>query len=226
MRAFRAGELAILTGILVGSPVCAAVKVQMIEGRPLVDGVYVNGHGPYRFLLDTGTTANHLDPKIARSIGFKPAFRTELISSTGITYAPGVDGIEVVLDSVRADGQRFLFAGIDVIQQIAPSVQGVLGQAFLSHFDYLLNLREKRIEFGKRAPQGNRNPDTPSRLTGPAGGRHQPGRAGAGFRHALDHPLRRRHQRALGGDDHHVGLLEDRHRGAQASDWRPHLLAR
>src|ERR1700722_3588655 len=129
MRFLRIGEAAVLTGFLVAGQARAAVKLQMMEGRPLVEGVYVDGHGPYRFLLDTGTTSNHFDPKLARSIGFEATVRTELISSAGVTYVSGMDGMEVALDSVRADHQRFLFAGVDVIQQLAPGVQGVLGQA-------------------------------------------------------------------------------------------------
>ncbi len=107
----------------------------------MVHGVYVNGHGPYSFLLDTGTTANHLDPKLAQAIGLKATFRSQLVSSTGSKYVPGTDGVEVTLGSVHAEGQRFSFTGVDLVRQLTPGVQGVLGQTFLSHFDYLLNLR-------------------------------------------------------------------------------------
>lgn len=82
----------------------------MVEGRPLLNGVFVNGHGPYRFLVDTGTTLNHLDLKIAQSIGLKATFRTELISSGGVSYATGADGIEIAVGPVRSDRQTFLFA--------------------------------------------------------------------------------------------------------------------
>ena len=144
--------LAALAVLLIGGPARAAVKLQMIQGHPVVHGVYVNGHGPYSFLLDTGTTANQLEPKLAAAIGLKPAFRSELVSPAGVVYAPGTDGVEVRFDSVRAVGQRFLFTPIEPILQITPGVQGVLGQTFLSRFDYLLNLRRKQIEFGKRPP--------------------------------------------------------------------------
>lgn len=153
MGVFRAGGVALLAGLVLAGPAGIAARLQIIEGHPVVEGVYVNGHGPYRFLLDTGTTANHLDPKLAQSIGLAPTLRRELVSLTGVTYAPGADGIEVDLDSVHAGGQRFLFTGVDVIRQLAPGVQGVLGQAFLTDFDYLLDLKGKRIDFGKREPQ-------------------------------------------------------------------------
>ncbi len=130
----------------------AASNLKIVEGRPVVEGVFVNGHGPYSFLLDTGTTANHLDRKLAESIGLKPTFLSELISSTGLVYTPGAEGIRVTLDSIHADGQRFLFSGSDLLHQLAPQIRGILGQTFLSHFDYRLDMRGKRIEFGPREP--------------------------------------------------------------------------
>lgn len=145
---------AALTGLsivpLTAGPAGAAVKLRILDGRPIVSGVYLNRHGPYQFLLDTGTTLNHLDPWLAKSIGLKPTFRTPLLSATGVISVNGAEGIEVTLGPVRADGQTFLLGGLDTIQRSLQDVQGVLGQAFLSRFDYLLDLRSRRIEFGTR----------------------------------------------------------------------------
>lgn len=163
MRGF--GRLLVCGGLLAASPAWPAMKMRVVEGHPIVDGVYVNGHGPYSFLIDTGTTANHLDRKVARAIGLKATFRSQLISSGGAIYVPGTDGIEVQVGEVRADRQRFLLAGVEVIRQFEPGVQGVLGQAFLSHFDYLLDLKGKRIEFGKREPAASEI-RTPLRMAG------------------------------------------------------------
>ena len=145
----------LLLALLVACDGHAATKMRMVDGRPVVQGVYVNGHGPFTFLIDTGTTANHLDVKLAERIGLKPAFRRQLITSVGAAYVPGVDGVEISLDSVRATSQRILFAGNDVIRQFAPGVQGILGQAFLSNFDFRLDMRGKQIEFGTQASQAS-----------------------------------------------------------------------
>lgn len=40
--------------IIAAGPLFGAVKMQVRDGHPIVDGVYVNGNGPYRFLVDTG----------------------------------------------------------------------------------------------------------------------------------------------------------------------------
>jgi hypothetical protein len=149
--------------ILIGSIIISAtslfggVKLQVRDGRPIVDGVFVNGHGPYRFLVDTGSNINLIETGIARKIGMAATFQVDLGSAAGKTASSGSDGNEVVLDPARADGQRFLFMGLDAIHHSSPDVQGVLGQWFLARFDYTLDLRGKRLEFGKQDRRGTRS---------------------------------------------------------------------
>jgi len=133
-----------------------SVKLQLVDGRPVVDGVFVNHHGPYRFLVDTATSANHIEPALARSIGLVATYRTPLTSSVGKILAMGSDQVQVELGDVRAENLHFLFAGMDVVHQLAAGIQGILGQEFLSHFDYTLDMRGKRLEFGKRESEGQR----------------------------------------------------------------------
>jgi hypothetical protein len=144
--------LIITTGCLFGG-----VKIQVRDGRPVVDGVYVNGHGPYRFLMDTGSNINLIETGIAKKIGMNATFQVDLTSAAGKIPTSGSDGNEVALDSVKADEQKFLFTGLDAIHNSSPDVQGVLGQWFLARFDYTLDLRSKRLEFGKQDRSGARS---------------------------------------------------------------------
>jgi hypothetical protein len=136
-------------------PLASEVKLQMHEGRPVVDGVYVNGHGPYRFLVDTGATANQIESRLAESIGLTATFRAALTSSTGRAFVAGSEDAVVRLGSVSADRQIFLLAGMDAVHVLSPDIRGVLGQVFLSQFDYLLDVRAQRLVFGKREAVGN-----------------------------------------------------------------------
>ena len=124
------------------------------EGRTIVDGVYVNGHGPYRFLVDTGTNVNLIDTNLARAIGLSATFQVDHGSATGKIPTSGSDGNEIVLGTVKAGGQKFLYSGLDAIHNFSPDIQGVLGQWFLSQFDCTLDLRGKRLEFGKQGRTG------------------------------------------------------------------------
>jgi len=134
------------------------LKLNVTEGRPIVDCVFVNGHGPYRFLLDTGSNVNLIEPDLARIIDMKAAFKLDLASSSGKTELPGSDGNQIALASVEAADQKFLFMGLEAVHKLDPGIRGVLGQWFLSRFDYLIDLRAKRLEFGKQERNGARAP--------------------------------------------------------------------
>ncbi len=146
-----AGLLVLAVGVLPGG-----LRLQVYEGRPTVDGVYVNGHGPYTFLLDTGTNVNLIETRLARTIGMNGIFDVDFMSAVGKTHMPGSDGNEVELGPVKANGQKFLFSELDAVHMRFPKVRGVLGQWFLSGFDYMIDLQGKRLEFGKQNPNGSR----------------------------------------------------------------------
>jgi hypothetical protein len=79
-------------------------------------------------------------------------------SSTGVVEVTGGEGIEVALDNAKVGDQEFLFLAVDAIRGRWPEIQGVLGQRFLSRFDYTLDLRHNRLEFGRQDPEGTRTP--------------------------------------------------------------------
>jgi hypothetical protein len=152
----RARWLLIGVMIMVARPLAAEVRLNVLEGRLVVDGVYVNGHGPYRFLVDTGTNVNLIETDLARRIGVNATFQVDLVSAAGRAVTPGADGNEVVFDSLKADGQRFLLSRLDAVHDLLPGVRGVLGQQFLSRFDYFLDFKHQRLEFGKQERSGMR----------------------------------------------------------------------
>src|SRR5262245_27021407 len=134
------------------------VRPGWYEGRPVVDVVFVNQHGRYRFLLDTGTSLNHFDPKKARGIGVLPTFRTEVQTATGKVAMLGADGLCVTVEGIRSDAQMFLLGGTDALHQLSPDIDGILGQSFLSEFDYLIDVEARRLVFGVAEPAGTRMP--------------------------------------------------------------------
>lgn len=144
--------------ILAAVPAMAAVNLHVDDGRVVIDGVYVNGHGPYRFLVDTGSNVNLIETGLARKIGMSATFQVELATAAGSALTSGSDGNEVRLDSVNAGNQKFLFSSLDAIHNSLPGVRGVLGQWFLARFDYTINLQARQLEFGKQDLPGARTP--------------------------------------------------------------------
>lgn len=131
-----------------------SLRIGVVSGRPVVDGVFLNGQGPWRFLLDTGAQTNQVEASIARKLGLTPTFRTEISTTAGNSLVPGGRVNEVALGSVTAANQEFLFTDLAGVHALAPNIQGVLGQEFLSRFDYLLDFAGHRLVFGGVAPDG------------------------------------------------------------------------
>ena len=144
--------------IIAACPLYGGLKLQVRNGLPIVDDIYVNGHGPYRFLVDTGSNVNLIDPRVAKEIGMTITFQTDLESAAGKMHILGSDGNEIDLDSVKANDQKLVFSTLEAIRRTLPEVQGVLGEWFLSHFDYVLDLQHREIEFGKQERSGTRIP--------------------------------------------------------------------
>jgi hypothetical protein len=152
----RTARVLICSLIIAAGPLFGGVIMHVRGGRPVVDGVFVNGNEPYRFLVDTGTNVNLIGADLAAKIGMNATFEVDLASSAGKTRTPGSDGNEVALDSVEADEQKFLISGLEALHDSLPDVQGVLGEWFLARFDYTLDMRGQRIEFGKQDRNGTR----------------------------------------------------------------------
>jgi hypothetical protein len=141
---------------LAALPLWSEVKLQVRDGRPIIDGIYVNGHGPYRFLVDTGSNVNLIETGLAKKIGMNATFAVDLTSVSRKTSVHGSNGNELAIGSVKAADQQFLFSPLDAIHRISPDIQGVLGQGFLNQFDYVLDLHGQRLEFGKQERTGAR----------------------------------------------------------------------
>lgn len=148
-------QAAILSSFILTAlfPLSAEVPLRIIDGRPVVEQVYLNGSGPYRFLLDTGAQSNQFDVKLASQLGLRPSFRVELATANGSTFAPGLRGVELAVGDRKAADMEVLLTDLAGVRRLSSGIDGVLGQDFLSHFDYRLDFRLRRIFFETAPPE-------------------------------------------------------------------------
>jgi predicted aspartyl protease len=135
-----------------------SVKLEILGGRPVASRVFLNGQGPFRFLLDTGAQTNQVKEALASKLGLAPSFQVEMDTRLGTTRARGGRVAEITLGNATAVNQEFLFTTMEAVHALSPNIQGVLGQEFLSRFDCLLDFRGRRLVFGATAPDGTRIP--------------------------------------------------------------------
>jgi predicted aspartyl protease len=106
----------------------------MHERMPVAE-VCLNGKGPYRFIVDTGATASSVRPRLAAALGLSANYRVEIVTVAGLSYAPATAKVHIETSGAQAHDVELLW-----VEFRGPShIDGVLGQSFLSHFDYLIN---------------------------------------------------------------------------------------
>jgi clan AA aspartic protease (TIGR02281 family) len=149
------GQVFVFIWILLVSDTVRAqwtVPLRRAGSHLLVDGVRVNGQGPFRFLLDTGAQSTTLHQAIAERLGLRPSYRVEVVSVNGSTLAPATRVTSVTLGSASALDMEVMWcrlAGFD----------GILGQNFLHHFRYGIDLRRRQLHFEEDSePAGVRLP--------------------------------------------------------------------
>lgn len=124
------------------------IKLKIISGRPIVGGVYLNGQGPYRFLIDTGNQSNQIAPRLAQKLGLTPTFQVKLYTPSGSSLVPGTKVDKLTLGSSEVTAQAFLINNLDGVHALSSDIQGILGQHFLSHFDYTLDFQHQLLTLG------------------------------------------------------------------------------
>lgn len=113
----------------------------------VLEGVYVNGSGPYRFLVDTGAASTVLSPVTARQLGLSPTYRVEVATVNGVTLAPAAKVTSVTAGRHTSWNAEVLWYPMPV-----KGVDGILGQSFLKHFAVLLDYRSRTVTLSPATP--------------------------------------------------------------------------
>jgi predicted aspartyl protease len=129
------------------SAVATPVNFTLRHGHLIVIPVTINGAGPHDFLVDTGASTTFVTPELAQQLRLRPIDRMELVTVTGSQLL-----VRSKLDSVGIGGHaatdmEVLISELREVRAAVPNVQGILGQNFLSRFNYLIDYRAHRLEF-------------------------------------------------------------------------------
>jgi len=114
------------------------------RGGIVVD-VRVNGLGPFRFILDTGAARSIVSDDLARELRAPVVAKSDVVTSAGTDMRLVVRLGSVALASSRVDGLLAPVIPRDRLLRLGPRVRGLLGQDFLSTFNYTLDYRRARL---------------------------------------------------------------------------------
>ena len=138
------------------------VGLRLLGGRLPVVPVYLDGQGPFDFLLDTGTNSTIVAPDLAARLGLRPSDLVTLITVAGERSVPRARLRRVAVGGSAASDVEALVSGLEQLRKLDPRVCGVLGQNYLGRFNYTLDYGGRTIEFddagGVPPPSGERVP--------------------------------------------------------------------
>lgn len=126
-----------------------AALTRFASTRPgeVVVPVTVGATGPFRFLLDTGSTHTAVTARVATAVDAVPVARTVMRAAAGSVGCLVVALPRVILDGASADGLTATVLPQAAAAALGPGVDGVLGQDFLSRFAFTLDYRRSQIHW-------------------------------------------------------------------------------
>src|SRR5262249_2392138 len=121
--------------------------------------VYVDGLGPQRFLLDTGSSRTTISEELARRAALAPVAQTTFVTPTGTSLRPVVRLTNLQVGSARAATLLApTLSGADV-RQLGMDVVGLLGQDFLARFHYTIDYLGSRLIWHDGSEKEDVRPD-------------------------------------------------------------------
>ncbi|PYV15474.1 MAG: hypothetical protein DMG07_09655 [Acidobacteria bacterium] len=145
----KLGWVVALAAVAVRTEAAGAATVVRLDARDngrLVVPVGLNGKGAYPFLVDTGAGTTVLGHKLAGKLGVKTVRTDRVRTFAGAVPVP-VGRLDTVgIGSRWVTGVEVLCADLRRMWDLEPGIEGILGQDVLSHFNYVLDRRSRRLE--------------------------------------------------------------------------------
>lgn len=109
--------------------------------------VFVGGEGPYRFILDTGSSHTAISQTLATALGAVPVAKTPVATSVGSVLSLVIRLADVTVGSAHVESLLATALPLSAAVWLGDGIDGVLGQDFLSQFDYTLDYRTSRLSW-------------------------------------------------------------------------------
>jgi hypothetical protein len=123
---------------------------RLVQDTFAVVSLQINGLGPFDFILDTGTDTTIVDPALYSQLSLVPVDRTVLTTPAGKRVLLRSSLGTVSLGPVSVSDIEALVQDMPALRRLDPRIRGILGQNFLSQFNYVLDYHRRFVRFESR----------------------------------------------------------------------------
>jgi predicted aspartyl protease len=109
--------------------------------------VNVNGQGPFTFLLDTGASHTTVSSEIVDRLSLPAVAKVKVVTAAGVQMRLVVRLEHMAIGSASAAGLMPSVVPPDELHAMESGIDGVIGQDFLSAFNYTLDYRRQRLRW-------------------------------------------------------------------------------
>lgn len=134
-----------LAGLCQSAAAQSEVCFRLVHDSIIVVPLMANGAGPFDFVLDTGTDTTIVDPLLARQLSL-PALDHIQLTTLGGSQTLTRSSLRVLAaGQARVENLEVLVQDLGEMRKLDSRIQGMVGQNFLSHLNYLLDYRKHSL---------------------------------------------------------------------------------
>jgi hypothetical protein len=121
--------------------------------------VTIGARGPFRFLVDTGSTHSAVTARLADSLAARAVARATMTASAGTVECLVVALASVAVGPAAVGELSATLLPAEAGALLGPGIDGILGQDFLARFAFTIDYQRSRIRWDDAVPSEPREED-------------------------------------------------------------------
>jgi hypothetical protein len=123
------------------------VRLQLTRGQLILIPVMADDQGPFYFLLDTGSDVTIVSTALARKLALTTQQSAHLTTITGTQTVEASRLDKLAIGGVEVEQLPVFEEELSSLRGADSRIAGIIGQDFLSRFNYLLDYHTRSIRF-------------------------------------------------------------------------------
>jgi len=121
------------------------MRFRLVHDTLIVVSLIADNQGPFDFVLDTGADTTIVDPSLASKLSLPPLSRARQTTIAGVRALTVSSIATLTAGLAHVENLPVLVQDLAALHKMDPRIEGIAGQNFLSHFNYLLDYRKHLI---------------------------------------------------------------------------------